>query len=408
MSEYEKIHSYIEKNRSEMIRLQKLLTAVPAISPDSGGEGEEKKAEVLIRFLKTAGIEDIEVYNAPDERVPSGNRPNVVATIPGNKDDRRFWIMSHLDIVPPGNSDLWENDPYEVVEKEGRLIGRGVEDNQQGLVSSVFAALSLHKNGIVPEYTVKLLFIADEEMGSQYGIKYLIENHDLFLAKDSVLVPDSGNEDGSLLEIAEKSVLWLEFTVIGRQCHASMPNQGINAFTAGSELVLLLEDMKNRFDRSNDLFTVPYSTFSPTRKSANVPNINTIPGEDIFCIDCRILPEIEVDEVLQEIDERIRKVEEKRGVSISYEIKQRMSSKPTSKESLIVTRLSDLVRDLYKTEPKLVGIGGGTVAAYLRNNDIPTVVWARIAETAHSPNEYCIVDNLVGDAKIMARLMLGR
>ncbi len=391
-----------------MIRLQKQLTAVPAISPDSGGEGEEKKAEVLIRFLKAAGIEDIEVYNAPDERVPSGNRPNVVATIPGNKDDRRFWIMSHLDIVPPGNRELWENDPYEVVEKEGRLIGRGVEDNQQGLVSSVFAALSLLKNGIVPEYTVKLLFIADEEMGSQYGIKYLIENHDLFLAKDSVLVPDSGNEDGSLLEIAEKSVLWLEFTVVGRQCHASMPNHGINAFTAGSELVLLLEDMKNRFNRSNDLFTVPYSTFSPTRKSANVPNINTIPGEDIFCIDCRILPEIEVDEVLQEIDERIKKVEEKRGVSISYEIKQRMSSKPTSRESLIVTRLSDLVRDLYKTEPKLVGIGGGTVAAYLRNNDIPTVVWARIAETAHSPNEYCVVDNLVGDAKIMARLMLGR
>ncbi len=58
-----------------------------------------------------------------------------------------------------------------------------------------------------------------------------------------------------------------------------------------------------------------------------------------------------------------------------------------------------------KTETKLIGIGGGTVAAYLRNEGIDAAVWGRIDETAHMPNEYCKMKNLIGDAVIMACIM---
>jgi succinyl-diaminopimelate desuccinylase len=54
-----------------------------------------------------------------------------------------------------------------------------------------------------------------------------------------------------------------------------------------------------------------------------------------------------------------------------------------------------------------VGIGGGTVGAHLRKKGIDTVVWARIESTAHMPNEYCLIENMVGDAKVMAHIMLG-
>ncbi|MEM1720031.1 MAG: M20/M25/M40 family metallo-hydrolase, partial [Desulfurococcaceae archaeon] len=57
-------------------------------------------------------------------------------------------------------------------------------------------------------------------------------------------------------------------------------------------------------------------------------------------------------------------------------------------------------------EPKVGGIGGGTVAAFFRRIGIPAAVWSTVDETAHSPNEYCIIGNLVADAKVMAYLMV--
>jgi len=89
---------------------------------------------------------------------------------------------------------MWKSDPWTVVEKDGRLIGRGVEDNQQGLTSSVLAALALVSLGIQPPHTVKLLFVADEEMGSEYGIQWLLAHEDIFRADDMVVIPDGGDE----------------------------------------------------------------------------------------------------------------------------------------------------------------------------------------------------------------------
>jgi succinyl-diaminopimelate desuccinylase len=54
-----------------------------------------------------------------------------------------------------------------------------------------------------------------------------------------------------------------------------------------------------------------------------------------------------------------------------------------------------------------VGIGGGTVGAFLRKKGIPTVVWSRVDESAHQPNEYCLVGNMIGDALVMASMMAG-
>ena len=69
----------------------------------------------------------------------------------------------------------------------------------------------------------------------------------LFRREDEALVPDGGSEDGTQIEIAEKSILWLRFRVRGKQCHASTPQKGINAFEAGSHLVVRLGALAERF-----------------------------------------------------------------------------------------------------------------------------------------------------------------
>ncbi len=405
MDALETLRRLIAEKRDQIIEMQRDLTAVPALAPQNGGTGEWEKAQVLDRWLRRLGLGPGESLPAPDPRVPKGERPNVLVTIPGRSSESSFWIMSHLDIVPPGEASLWDSDPYTLVVKDDRLIGRGVEDNQQGLVSSVFAAACLKEAGFLAGRTVKLLFVADEETGSEMGIQYLVKKPGLFRRQDVALVPDGGSPDGSAIEIAEKSILWLRFMVHGRQCHASTPEKGINAFEAASHLVVRLGALAGRFPSRDPLFDPPLSTFTPTKKEANVPNINTLPGEDVFHLDCRVLPRESLEEVMREIHAICEGIQRDFGVRVEVQEVQRHSSPPTPADSPLVAALVRAVRDVYGVAAKTVGIGGGTVGAFLRKEGIPTVVWGRIDDMAHQPNEYCLLGNLMGDALVMAMMM---
>ena len=402
------ICKYIDEHTMTFVELETLLSSIPAISPLSGGEGEYKKAHALEDWLRRQGYTDFQYIESKDDKAYKGVRPSLILTIPGKKTDRNFWIMSHVDVVPPGDLKLWNTDPFTVVVKDGKLYGRGVEDNQHGITASVMAALALKNAGIQPEYTVKLLFVADEEIGSVHGVKYILESHpDLFGPNDYALVPDSGSSNGDEIEIAEKNMMWLKFHTKGVQCHASLPDLGKNAFVAASALVLKMAELQNHFKSfQDDLFDPPYSTFAPTKKEANIPNVNTIPGDDVFYLDCRILPTADMNEIMAEIHRRCQQVEKEYSVQIELETVVNGVSKKSNPDSPIIQRLIKVLKEVSGKDAKLVGIGGGTVAAFLRNIGMNVAVWSTIDETCHMPNEYTWIKNLQNDAKVMAHLMI--
>src|SRR4030042_725466 len=129
----------IETYEQEMIRLQIGLCAIPALAPENGGDGEHRKAAFLKSYLREAGFSHVGEINAPDDRVSSGVRPNLIVRIPGKNTEKTVWVLTHMDIVPPGELSLWREDPYRGYISEGKLFGRGMEDNQQDLVASLFA-----------------------------------------------------------------------------------------------------------------------------------------------------------------------------------------------------------------------------------------------------------------------------
>jgi succinyl-diaminopimelate desuccinylase len=408
----ERIFEFIDNSAALAEELERELCKRPALSPGSGGEGELDKCEFLQGWLENQGIKNLERYDAPDSRAKGGVRPNLIATLEGDSEEKRLWIMSHLDVVPPGEASLWEGDPWTLARRDDgplgtRFIGRGVEDNQQGLASSVLAALALLRGGIRPLHTVKLLFAADEEMGSAFGIDWLLRHHgELFRPGDMALVPDGGDKAGASIEIAEKNLIWTRILTRGIQAHGSRPDLGANAFLAASELALRLhEELSHSFAGEDPLFNPPYSTFEPTKKEANIPNVNTIPGEDVFYMDMRVLPRYPVQAVLAEIDRIKGEVEAKYRVNVSYTFAQKMESRPTPAEAPLVRLLGERIREVYGVEPRPIGIGGGTVAAYLRNQGIDSAVWSRIADSAHQPNEYVLLSSILGDAKVMALMM---
>ena len=203
-----KVYAKVETYRDEMVALQTQLTAIPALAPVNDGEGESKKAAFFKGWLEKEKIFDrIEQYDSPDPTVPSGVRPNLVAVLKGKSSARRVWAMGHLDIVPPGDLNKWTGDPYKVRIEGGKIYGRGVEDNQHGIVTPLFAAKALKALGIVTTYDVGLILVADEETGSKHGIQFLLEKHgNLFQKNDFIVVPDAGAPDGTMIEVAEKSI----------------------------------------------------------------------------------------------------------------------------------------------------------------------------------------------------------
>ncbi len=405
---FQRIVKRIDGYEPEMIRLQIALTAIPALAPENGGDGESRRAAYLVDCLHEMGFPDVEICDAPDGRVSSGVRPNILVRIPGKNRDRTVWIMTHTDIVPPGEPRLWDRNPYEGYVREGKVYGRGTEDNQQDLVASIFAARAFLDEGVVPESSIGILLAADEETGSGYGLDYILENRrEWFRKTDLIVVPDAGSEDGSMIEIAEKSVLWLRFQTSGKQCHASRPSHGKNAFRAASHLVVRLDGLSRIFDSWDTLYEPPESTFEPTKKEANVPNVNTIPGDDVFYLDCRILPFYPVEEVLGTVRGMADDVEKMFGVKIDITPVQKADAPPpTPQDAGVVLALGKAIREVYGVEAKPKGVGGGTVAAVFRKHDYPAAVWSRYCHMAHQPNEYCRIDNMVGNAKVYAHLFL--
>jgi succinyl-diaminopimelate desuccinylase len=405
---FEKVKQLIDQYRDAMIRMQIELTAIPALSPDSGGQGECDKARYLLEKLRALGFEHIQEFDAPDERVSSGVRPNILVTQPGKRPDRTTWILTHLDIVPPGERALWSEDPYKGYQKGECIYGRGTEDNQQDLVASIFAAKALMDENVIPENTIGLAFVADEETASQYGLSYLLQHQDNpFRKRDLLVAPDSGNEDGSLIEIAEKSIYWLRLRTIGKQCHASRPELGRNAFLAASHLVVRLHDLHILFNDVDPLYHPPASTFQPTKKEMNVPNVNTIPGEDVFYLDCRILPQYLLSDVFSQIRRMADDIEKHFGVTIDIQTVQAVQApSPTPGDAPVVLALQEAIRDVYQVEAMPQGIGAGTVAAYFRREGYPVAVWCRIGNTAHQPDEHCLIANMTGNAKVYAHLFL--
>lgn len=389
---------FLEDAQTDIVALQTLLTGIRAIAPEGGGDGESKKCDALEQWLKNNGLNNIERFEAPDSRVSSGVRPSLVVTIPGQDDSQRVWVMAHMDVVPVGDPKLWNTDPWTVVQKDGRLYGRGVEDNQQGLCSAVFAALYFVKNSIVPAHTVKLLFAADEENGSTYGAIWLIHNTSLFRKNDLILIPDGGDSQGCTIEIAEKNLLWLSVHVMGKQTHGSRPDSGANACLAACDLSLRLHKLENYFDRHDPLFEPDYSTFQPTKREKNVDSINIIPGEDRFCMDCRILPCYSLQEVLEQVDSCCRQVEKEYGVKVEYTTPQKSESPATPVTAPVAQKLAAAIKRVHGLEPRFIGIGGGTVGAEFRREGIDAVVWSTLDDQAHQPNEYCVVENLIKDA----------
>lgn len=151
-----------------------------------------------------------------------------------NKNNPALVFICHMDTVVTG--DGWRLPPFDAVEKEGRIYGRGACDMKSGLACCLSAfAYAVYRNaadGLIPKRSLKLICTVDEEdfmRGSEQCIQSgWVTNKDWILDAE----PTNGQ-----IQVAHKGRTWFEIDVTGRTAHASTPWKGADAIAAAAEII---------------------------------------------------------------------------------------------------------------------------------------------------------------------------
>lgn len=185
----QKAIEYAEKNLPQFLENLKELARIPSISFDGFPPGEVKRsAEAVAKHFKAMGLENVEVLEVP------GAHPYVYGDYLHAPGKPTLLLYAHHDVQPPGNEELWKSPPFEPVERDGRLFGRGTADDKAGIVVHTSAIASyLRTVGSLP-VNVKLISEGEEEIGSIHLEQFLSRYKDKMKA-DAIVLTDTGNYD---------------------------------------------------------------------------------------------------------------------------------------------------------------------------------------------------------------------
>jgi succinyl-diaminopimelate desuccinylase len=176
---------------------------------------------------------------------------------------------------------------------------------------------------------------------------------------------------------------------------------------AGAHLIVKLNQLYEIYNDNNKLYSPPISTFEPTKKEIDVQNIGTIPGQDTFYFDCRILPSYDIDDVKKSMRVYCDEIESQFSVTVDMNYIFAISAPPpTPSDTPAAEAIKDAVKMITCKDTFSLGIGGSTVASEFRELNLPAVCWYTIDETLHKPNEYCVIDNVLKDARVFAHIFM--
>lgn len=357
--------------------------------------GEEfRVAEIVKREFDAMGI-PYETFARME------GRPNVIGTLGKDTSGKRLLMPAHMDIVPAGEG--WDTDPFEVVEKDGRLYGRGTLDNKGPLASIMAAAEVLKSQGLDQDLSGQLLIaaLADEEAedpdGIDYGIGYLMEEK--LIHPTYAVIPDIG-ENMKSIDIAEKGRTVFKINAIGRQAHGSTPERGINAVFMMAGLVKEIEALKFDYE-VHPVLGHPSLNLGEIHGGA-APNI--VPGTCMIYLDIRTVPGMTREGVFGQLQGCCDRVENGK-----FEVEVLSWNEPHGIEpqNELVQAIQRHAQDVLGLKPEPFGMGGGTYAKTLNVNGVLAVGWGPGDDEAfHVANEFVEIEQLVDFSLLTCLLSL--
>jgi acetylornithine deacetylase/succinyl-diaminopimelate desuccinylase-like protein len=266
------------------------LVKVPSDNPPGDCAAHARRAQALLEALGLT----VETHPVPEAAVRASGMLaaiNLIVRERFGSGGPTIALNAHGDVVPPGQG--WTHDPYgaEVVddpEHGSTMYGRGVAVSKSDFATYAFAVLALSTLaacGARLDGTVELHLTYDEEAGGEIGPRRLIEQG---LSK-----PDLAISAGFSYAVttAHNGCLHLEVVVHGRQGHAAMPERGVDALAAATQILAALyasrETLKSRTSKTAG---IGHPTLNVGLIEGGI-NTNVVPDRVAFRIDRRIIPE---------------------------------------------------------------------------------------------------------------------
>jgi acetylornithine deacetylase/succinyl-diaminopimelate desuccinylase-like protein len=212
------------------------LVRIPGIAFDGFDHAQvERSAEAVADLLRGCGL-DVRI-------VCSGGQPAVIGSRPAPPGAPTVLLYAHHDVQPTGDLTLWDSDPFQPVERGGRLYGRGAADDKAGVMAHVAA---LRAFGDALPVGVVVFVEGEEEYGSGSLERLLVEYRDT-IAADVIVIADSANWDIGVpaLTTSLRGLvnLFVEVRTLTHAVHSGMFGGAVpDALTALVRLLATLHD----------------------------------------------------------------------------------------------------------------------------------------------------------------------
>jgi succinyl-diaminopimelate desuccinylase len=368
------------------------LIRCPSITPEEGG--------ALAYIAQVLGDAGFEVHRPTFSEPGTAPVENLYARFGVGRPYLLF--AGHTDVVPPGNVQQWQHDPFSGVVEHGQLYGRGAVDMKGGIACMMAAALAYLD--ATPDFSCSIGFLitGDEEGPAVNGtIKLLQWAYERGERFDHCILGEPTNPDrlGDMIKIGRRGSLTGHLAVHGRQGHVAYPHLADNPIRGIIRLVDgLLREPLDKGTRHFDASNLEVTTLDVGNAASNVIPAEARAAFNVRFNDCWTPQTLEA--------EIRRRLQEAAGNSVRYTA----IFEPTNAVSFLtepeafVTQAADAIEAETGRRPALSTSGGTSDARFIKNY-CSVIEFGLVGQTMHQTDERVAVSDLHRLTAIYGRII---
>ena len=303
-------------------------------------------------------------------------------------------FAGHTDVVPAGNINDWDSDPFTPTIKDNVVYGRGCSDMKSSIACMIAATKRFVLENPNHNGSIGFLLTSDEEGPADFGTKVAIEKmKDLGYVPDFTIVgePTSSKILGDTIKNGRRGSITGELIINGVQGHIAYPELAVNPNHYTGKIINDL--IKHNWCSGNKYF--PATSLQVSSIISDQVASNMIPAKVKVIFNLRFSSELTEDKIKSTVKSLIDAHE------VDYDISWTCSAHPfITNEGKLTDTLKAAIRKTIHHDPVLSTNGGTSDARFLSKVSNETVEFGGINQTAHKINENINIDDLFSLEKI--------